>query len=400
MIDDGELAERLEAVGVGVVRPQRRRLFVRRLVREGLRLRRQLRQPRVRRTAAGDHRRQVAVHQLAVPAHPLVDRLPGQRLAAHHVEDRQVRARIAGRVERLVVHHRQAARRAARAVQRVGEHGVGARHAEVLLVHLATIELRLPVLVEAPPARLDVDRAEEPLGERAAVAAAGKRRPVVGGVVEQVGALVLGEELGGRGRSRRHQARAVGADVRGIVLRPLHPVEPLHVHPGDPGRGLRQPRRRGSRDRLRVQQVGEVDLQAVPLVGAQHQRPRPLEGQGRSIGIGTQLDVPGIADPLAGRNERLREPAAVQLGVVGGRRVIREDVAGQGVDHAARHVRPEAVQVQDLVHRDHIGGERGAGRRRGGLIGRGGGDEEQRQKGEQDHRDAEEGSSAIHTFLP
>ncbi len=221
VINDGELAERLVAVGV-----HRSRIVG--AGREAARI------------GTGDHGGQIAVHD---------------RIALRHPQDGQSGARVPGRVDRLVVDDRVPIRRRTRG----GELQIGVRD-------LAAVPLR--------PGRLEDDGAEEPRGQRASISlAAGVGRRAV----QHVPALALRiERVLGRA-PRGDQAARIRSDVRSIGSDAGHQLHPDHVHAGG-ARGRLLVESGLTRRRIRREQVLEIDLQAVADVHAQHHRTRPLVG--------------------------------------------------------------------------------------------------------------------------
>ncbi len=95
-------------------------------------------------------------------------------------------------------------------------------------------------------------------------------------------------------------------------------------------------------DQIRREQILEVDLQAVPLVHAQNNRPGPL--------ILAQGDVAGGQDCAFG---------------LGQARGLIDHVPSQSVDHAVGVEGAQAVVVEGLVQGDHIGYDRPDTARRG-----------------------------------
>jgi len=247
VIDDGELAERLIAVGVHrsrIVRAGREAACVR----------------------TGDQGRQIRAHD---------------RIALGHPQDGKSGSRMPGRIDRLVVDDRVPVGRRAGG----GELQIGVRD---------------PAAVPLRPGGLYDDGAEEPGGERTCISLAagiGCR------AVQHVPALALCIERVLRRAPGRHQAARILSDVRSVGSDAGHQLHPDHVHAGG-ARGRLLVESSLTRRRIRREQVLEIDLQAVADVHAQHHRTRPLVGaelhlarRQRRTGDVEQLavDVEGVA---------------------------------------------------------------------------------------------------------
>ena len=277
MVDERELAERLLAVG------QHRVLGVG-AVGEAAGT------ETAARVRARDDRRQVAVDDLVA--------------RAEHGEDRCARLWVAGWVDRGPVEHRLAGRREDQAAEGVALGG----EVHVVSGDLAAEEERV--------LRLHVDRAEQARGRRAAVAVTaghGRRR------VEDVLPLPLGVEGVDRRAARGHQAGRVLAHERSVVGDRVDELKADHVDPGVAGGRLVLVHRG------RVQQVLEVDLQAVAHAHAQHQ---------------------GAGTPVGPEHHVARQQSADA--------VDWHDVAPQGVDHPLGLDGAEPVPEEDLVERHHV----------------------------------------------
>ncbi len=233
---------------------------------------------------------------------------------------------VAHRVDGVVVDHRKAA-----------GVGRGGGVAEVLLRHLAAVPERARGLHD--------DRAEEAGVDLPAVPLAAGRGP---GAEQHMLPLALGVESVGRRQARVHQAsRRVGAHLGAVVERRAGELQAVHVDRGH-ARGVLV-----AVDPEGLEQVLELDPQAVPDVHPQHQRARAL--------FGPELDV-----------------ARGEVGAA----VEGDDVAPQGEHHALGLDGAQAIPEEDLIEGDDVGGEgAGAGR----LGARNGG----RQQGHRDARRAQ-----------
>ena len=281
VVDDGELAERLLAVRQHRVR---RMGAVRETTGAGAAVR----------IGTDDQGRQVGVHQVE-----------GGAGALEHRQDRRAGLRVTRRVDGVVVEHRLAGR----GVDRLAEGVEPGREVHVRAGDLAAIE--------GGARRLDVDRAEKAGRRRAAVAVAAGHGA---GGVHHVLAFTLGVEgVGGRA-ARSDQAAPVRADVGAVVGDRVHGLEADHVDPGLPGRRLL------GVDRRRVEQVLELDLQAVAHGHAQHHRPWALV----------------LPQHHVARDETLT-------------RIDGHHVAPQRVDHALGLNCAQAVPEEHLVERHHVG---------------------------------------------
>ncbi len=232
--------------------------------------------------------------------------------------------------------------------------------------------------------RLDVDGAEEP---EPGGAAGALRADGDGLVVEEEGVLVLGEPLVLNRFARCDDAalvdrvaelvEAVLADevaVGGDVVDELHVVDvhadvtvtgPVPVGLVVPGLRCRHLGRTCLARRGGVEEVLEIDGDAVTDVGAEHERAGTL--------VGPEHDLAGSQDAALGLAETV---------------VLVHHVSPQRVHEAVGVDRPETVVDDDLVDGDHVGVDVAVALAVGGGLERslGGGDDRRRRCGERGER--------------